>query len=150
MVVGNGNVALDVARILVSDPDMLAATDIADHALDSLHDRGVEEVLVVGRRGPLQAPFTTMELRELDQMDALGDVDVVVDPADLADITEEDLEAAGKTVRNNVKVLRVTPSGVRGEPSAASCSASAPHRSRSRPATGPNRGWPRSCWAATS
>ena len=107
VVVGNGNVALDVARILVSDPDMLAATDIADHALDSLHDRGVEEVLVVGRRGPLQAPFTTMELRELDQMDALGDVDVVVDPADLADITEEDLDAAGKTVRNNVKVLRV-------------------------------------------
>ena len=106
VVVGNGNVALDVARILVSDPDMLAATDIADHALDSLHDRGVEEVLVVGRRGPLQAPFTTMELRELDQMDALGDVDVVVDPADLADITEEDLDAAGKTVRNNVKVLR--------------------------------------------
>ena len=47
VVVGNGNVALDVARILVSDPDMLAATDIADHALDSLHDRGVEEVLVV-------------------------------------------------------------------------------------------------------
>ena len=106
VVVGNGNVAPDVARILVSDPDMLAATDIADHALDSLHDRGVEEVLVVGRRGPLQAPFTTMELRELDQMDALGDVDVVVDPADLADITEEDLDAAGKTVRNNVKVLR--------------------------------------------
>ena len=106
VVVGNGNVALDVARILVSDPDMLAATDIADHALDSLHDRGVEEVLVVGRRCPLQAPFTTMELRELDQMDALGDVDVVVDPADLADITEEDLEAVGKTVRNNVKVLR--------------------------------------------
>ncbi|BBX71270.1 FAD-dependent oxidoreductase [Mycolicibacterium psychrotolerans] len=106
VVVGNGNVAIDVARILVSDPDVLAATDIADHALDLLHDRGVEEVLVIGRRGPLQAPFTTLELRELGDLEALGDVDVVIDPADFADITDEDLEAAGKTVRNNIKVLR--------------------------------------------
>ncbi len=106
VVVGNGNVALDVARILVTDPDMLAATDIADHALRSLHDRGVEEVLIVGRRGPLQAPFTTLELRELGDLEGLGDVDVIVDPADFADISDEDVEAAGKTVRNNIKVLR--------------------------------------------
>ncbi|WP_111509758.1 FAD-dependent oxidoreductase [Mycobacterium kyogaense] len=106
VVVGNGNVAIDVARILVSDPDLLAETDIADHALDSLHARGVEEVLVIGRRGPLQAPFTTLELRELGDLEALGDVHVVIDPADFADITDEDLEAAGKTVRNNIKVLR--------------------------------------------
>ena len=106
VVVGNGNVALDVARILVTDPDVLATTDIADHALKSLHDRGVEEVVVIGRRGPLQAPFTTLELRELGDLEGLGDVDVIVDPADFADITDEDLEAAGKTVRNNIKVLR--------------------------------------------
>jgi ferredoxin/flavodoxin---NADP+ reductase len=106
VVVGNGNVALDVARILVTDPDVLAATDIADHALQSLHDRGVEEVLIIGRRGPLQAPFTTLELRELGDLEGLGDVDVIVDPADFADITDDDLEAAGKTVRNNIKVLR--------------------------------------------
>ncbi len=106
VVVGNGNVALDVARILVTDPDVLATTDIADHALKVLHDRGVEEVLVIGRRGPLQAPFTTLELRELGHLEGLGDVDVVVDPADFEDITDEDLEAAGKTVRNNIKVLR--------------------------------------------
>lgn len=106
VVIGNGNVAIDVARILVSDPDVLAATDIADHALDSLHARGVEEVLIIGRRGPLQAPFTTLELRELGALEGLGDVDVIVDPADFADITDEDLEAAGKTVRNNIKVLR--------------------------------------------
>jgi ferredoxin--NADP+ reductase len=106
VVVGNGNVALDVARILVTDPDILATTDIADHALRVLHDRGVEEVLVIGRRGPLQAPFTTLELRELGHLEGLGDVDIVVDPADFADITDEDLEAAGKTVRNNIKVLR--------------------------------------------
>ena len=106
VVVGNGNVALDVARILVTDPDVLAATDIADHALQSLHDRGVEEVLIIGRRGPLQAPFTTLELRELGALEGLGDVDVIVDPADFADITDEELEAAGKTVKNNIKVLR--------------------------------------------
>jgi ferredoxin--NADP+ reductase len=106
VVVGNGNVALDVARILVTDPDVLASTDIADHALQSLHDRGVEEVLIVGRRGPLQAPFTTLELRELGHLEGLGDVDVIVDPADFADISDEDIEAAGKTVKNNIKVLR--------------------------------------------
>jgi ferredoxin--NADP+ reductase len=106
VVVGNGNVALDVARILVSDPDVLATTDIADHALQSLHDRGVEEVLVIGRRGPLQATFTTLEVRELGDLEGLGDVDVIVDPADFADISDEDLEAAGKTVKNNVKALR--------------------------------------------
>jgi ferredoxin/flavodoxin---NADP+ reductase len=106
IVVGNGNVALDVARILVTDPDVLATTDIADHALQTLHDRGVEEVLIIGRRGPLQAPFTTLELRELGDLEGLGDVDVIVDPADFADISDEDLEAAGKTVRNNIKVLR--------------------------------------------
>ena len=62
--------------------------------------------MVIGRRGPLQAPFTTLELRELGDLEGLGDVDVIVDPADFADITDEDLEAAGKTVRNNIKVLR--------------------------------------------
>ena len=106
IVVGNGNVALDVARILVTDPDALATTDIADHALKSLHDRGVEEVLIVGRRGPLQAPFTTLELRELGDLEGLRGVDVIVDPADFADISDEDLDNAAKTVRNNIKVLR--------------------------------------------
>lgn len=106
VVVGNGNVALDVARILITDPKTLARTDIADHALQSLQPCGVEEVVIIGRRGPLQATFTTLELRELGDLEGLGDVDVIVDPADFADITDEDLEAAGKTVKQNVKVLR--------------------------------------------
>ena len=117
VVVGNGNVALDVARILVTDPDVLATTDIADHALQVLHDRGVEEVLIIGRRGPLQAPFTTLELRELGHLEGLGDVDVIIDPDDFADITDEDVEAASKTVRNNIKVMRgyadVAPKGAK-------------------------------------
>jgi len=106
VVVGNGNVALDVARILVSDPDELRTTDIADHALELLDPRGVEEVVIVGRRGPLQATFTTLELRELGDLKGLEAVDVIVDPADLADISDEDAETAGKTARQNLKVLR--------------------------------------------
>lgn len=106
IVVGNGNVALDVARILVTDPTSLAETDIADHALQTLRDRGVQEVVVVGRRGPLQATFTTLELRELGALEGLANVDVILDPADFADISEADLEAAGKTVKQNIKVLR--------------------------------------------
>ena len=102
-VVGNGNVALDVARILVTDPDELARTDIADHALDSLRPCGVEEVVIIGRRGPLQTAFTTLELRELADLEG---VDVIVDPAQLGGITEEDAAAAGKTTKQNIKVLR--------------------------------------------
>jgi ferredoxin--NADP+ reductase len=106
IVVGNGNVALDVARILVTDPKALAATDIANHALESLHNRSVDEVVVIGRRGPLQATFTTLELRELDDLDGMADVDVIIDPADFADISDADLEEAPKGVRQNFKVLR--------------------------------------------
>ncbi|MDV2477589.1 4Fe-4S dicluster domain-containing protein [Rhodococcus zopfii] len=80
VVVGNGNVALDVARILVSDPDDLAGTDIADHALDALRHSRIREVVVIGRRGPVQAAYTSPELLALG---ALEGVDVVVDPRDL-------------------------------------------------------------------
>jgi ferredoxin/flavodoxin---NADP+ reductase len=103
VVIGNGNVALDVARILVTAPDALAATDIADHALESLRPCGVEEVVIAGRRGPLEAAFTTLELRELADLEG---VDVIVDPAHLEGISDEDAEAAGKTVKQNIKVLR--------------------------------------------
>ncbi|OBG93984.1 NADP oxidoreductase [Mycobacterium sp. E3251] len=103
VVVGNGNVALDVARILVTDPDVLGATDIADHALESLRPCGVEEVVVLGRRGPLQTAFTTLELRELGDLEG---VDVIVDPAQLEGITDEDAAAAGKTAKQNINVLR--------------------------------------------
>jgi ferredoxin--NADP+ reductase len=103
VVVGNGNVALDVARILVTDPDELARTDIADHALESLRPRGVEEVVIIGRRGPLQTAFTTLELRELADLEG---VDVVVDPAQLEGISDEDAAAVGKTCKQNIKVFR--------------------------------------------
>ncbi|CAM3316318.1 FAD-dependent oxidoreductase [Mycobacterium colombiense] len=103
VVVGNGNVALDVARILVTDPEVLGLTDIADHALESLRPCGVDEVVVIGRRGPLQTAFTTLELRELGDLD---NVDVIVDPAQLEGVTDEDAAAAGKTAKQNINVLR--------------------------------------------
>jgi ferredoxin--NADP+ reductase len=103
VVIGNGNVALDVARILVTDPNVLAPTDIADHALESLRPCSVEEVVVIGRRGPLQTAFTTPELRELADLDG---VDVVVDPATLEGITDDDAAAVGKTCKLNIKALR--------------------------------------------
>ncbi|MGY6024599.1 FAD-dependent oxidoreductase [Streptomyces spinosirectus] len=79
VVVGNGNVALDVARILVADPDALAATDIADHALRALRDSAVREVVLLGRRGPEDAACTRPELLALTQ---LPGVELVVDDHD--------------------------------------------------------------------
>ncbi|WP_026343225.1 FAD-dependent oxidoreductase [Nocardia sp. BMG111209] len=75
VIVGNGNVALDVARILTVDPESLAATDISPVALDALRHSAVEEVVVVGRRGPAESAFTVPEFVGL-----LGaDVDIVVE-----------------------------------------------------------------------
>ena len=103
VVVGNGNVAMDVARMLVLTPAELAATDIADHALEVLSASRVTEILVLGRRGPGQAAFTNPELRELGE---LADADVAVAPADL-DLSDDVLAPdAGITARKNVEILR--------------------------------------------
>ena len=76
VVIGHGNVSIDVARILLSDHARLAKTDIADHALEALRQSQVRRVYLVGRRGPLQASFTSAELRVLLGM---TDVRIVVD-----------------------------------------------------------------------
>jgi ferredoxin--NADP+ reductase len=81
VVIGNGNVALDVARVLVSDVDSLRRTDIADHALAALAASKVREVVVLGRRGPAQAAYTTPELLALRFTNG---VDIVVDPDESA------------------------------------------------------------------
>ncbi|MBF6352712.1 MULTISPECIES: 4Fe-4S binding protein [Nocardia] len=80
IIVGNGNVALDVARVLTVHPDELAKTDIADHALAALRNSNIREVVVLGRRGPLQAAYTSPEFLALAH---LSGVDVVIDPAEL-------------------------------------------------------------------
>jgi ferredoxin--NADP+ reductase len=106
VVVGNGNVAIDVARMLVLDPGDLAATDTADHALAALAAASVTDVIIVGRRGPAQAAFTNPELRELGE---LAHADIIVDPADLE--LDPDSAAwlesgASATARRNVAMLR--------------------------------------------
>ncbi|MFI4985363.1 MAG: FAD-dependent oxidoreductase [Solirubrobacterales bacterium] len=105
VVIGNGNVALDVARMLVLAPSELAPTDTADHALDVLADSRVREVVVVGRRGPAQAAFTNPELRELGE---LADADVIVDPAELdrALAVSDPAAEENTTARLNVEILR--------------------------------------------
>ncbi|KAA1376139.1 4Fe-4S binding protein [Aeromicrobium fastidiosum] len=80
VIIGNGNVALDVARILATDPDRLATTDIADHALSALRDSAVREIVLVGRRGAAHAAFTLPELVGLVQR---GDIDIRVEGDDL-------------------------------------------------------------------
>ncbi len=105
VVIGNGNVAADVARILTLSPEELARTDIADHALEALRHSSVREVVVLGRRGPAQAAFTSAELRELGHLDG---VDIQVDPAELEldTVSREWLALEGTfTARKNVKLL---------------------------------------------
>ncbi|MFJ9407534.1 FAD-dependent oxidoreductase [Streptomyces sp. NPDC101393] len=90
VVVGNGNVALDVARILVADPGTLAGTDIADHALEALRTSAVREVVLLGRRGPEHAAYTRSELLALKHLDG---VELVVDDHDRR--TGATIDAAG-------------------------------------------------------
>lgn len=101
VVIGHGNVALDVARILVTPPDRLATTDIADHALDALRGSLIQDVTVIGRRGPAQAAFTTPELRELAELTGAA---VVVDPGQVSSIDDE--SELGHVGRRNLEVLR--------------------------------------------
>ena len=79
-VVGMGNVAVDVTRILAKSVSELEDTDIADHALEALARSRVEDIYMLGRRGPAQAKWTTKELRELGE---LANADIVVDPSEL-------------------------------------------------------------------
>ena len=80
-VVGVGNVAVDVARILCRTPEELVATDIADHALEALRKSRIKEVYLLGRRGPAQAAFTNPEIKELGE---LADADIGVRPEEVA------------------------------------------------------------------
>ena len=74
--VGHGNVAMDVARVLLADPEVLAKTDIADHSLATLRESKVEEVILLGRRGPAQAAFSPKEIQEIHEIDGVDVVEV--------------------------------------------------------------------------
>ena len=105
VVVGNGNVALDVARMLALTRRELEETDTTDPAIEAIASSGIEEILVLGRRGPVQAAWTPPELQEMGELEG---ADIVVDPAELEldPASEAELMAATPIVRRNVEVLR--------------------------------------------
>ena len=106
VVIGNGNVAADVTRMLALPREELETTDTADHAIDPLADCGVKEILVLGRRGPAQAAFTNPEVRELGEM---TEADIVIDPdeMELDELSRRwlDSDEADITARKNVEIF---------------------------------------------
>ena len=104
VVVGVGNVAVDVARVLAKTAHELGVTDMPDHVLRVLDKSAIRDISIVGRRGPAHAKFTTKELRELGE---LANADVVVDPAELVlDEAGKELVETNKTVRRNLETLQ--------------------------------------------
>lgn len=105
VVIGNGNVALDVARMLVLTQGELAPTDTTDSAIAAIVGCGIREIVVLGRRGPVQAAWTSTELAELGELEG---ADVAVDPAELELDPESAAELAGASnvVQRNVEILR--------------------------------------------
>lgn len=117
-VVGNGNVAMDVTRILARSVDELAKTDIADHALAALRHSKIKEIYLLGRRGPAQAAFTNPEIRELTE---LASTDLVVRPEELAldEVNREflTLHASEQTHQRNIDILKAQiPKGEGSQP----------------------------------
>jgi ferredoxin/flavodoxin---NADP+ reductase len=98
VVIGNGNVALDIARMLALTHEELSPTDATDASIAAIASSSLREIVVVGRRGPAQASFTTPELQEMGE---LAGADVVVDPADL-----EGAEPRDTNSERNLAVLR--------------------------------------------
>ncbi len=104
IVVGAGNVALDVARMLALSPAELAVTDVADHALAALRASAVQEIVILARRGPAQVAFTNPEVRELADLE-LADVIVAEREVQLDPASEAWLQDADITSRRNVELL---------------------------------------------
>jgi ferredoxin--NADP+ reductase len=102
VVVGNGNVAVDVARMLALAEEEIAPTDTTDAAISAILGAEIEEIVMLGRRGPAQASFTTPELKELGE---LADADVIVDPAELELEPASEPALAETTVSRNMAVL---------------------------------------------
>ena len=106
LIIGNGNVATDVARMLALTREELEETDTAEHAIEVLSNSGIEEIVILGRRGPAQAAFTNPEVRELGE---LIDADIVIDESecDLDEVSREfmDSDEADPTTRRNVDLF---------------------------------------------
>jgi ferredoxin/flavodoxin---NADP+ reductase len=130
VVIGNGNVAADVTRMLTLGAAELERTDVADHALQALRESRIEEVVVLGRRGPAQAAFTSAELRELGRVPG-AELRVAPDEVELDPVSRRWLDEEGTfTARKNVQLLRefAVASGDRQSHSGQAGPSPAPHR----------------------
>lgn len=112
VIIGVGNVAMDVARILAKSVDELKSTDIAAHALEALAESKIREIHLVGRRGPTQAAFTAMELKEMGELELCQPI---VDPQSLRLNPVSEAELSDHNTARNLELLReyasVPPNG---------------------------------------
>ncbi len=117
VVIGQGNVAMDVCRILAKTVDELKSTDIAQHALDALSKSNIKEIHMIGRRGPAQAAFTPVEIREFGELEQC---DPVVDPSDMniSDVSQAELADPKNSAKaKNFEILKgfaERPAGTKG------------------------------------
>lgn len=103
-IIGNGNVALDIARVLVKTPEEMAATDLPEFAAEVIHGAPIKDVYLIGRRGPLEAKWTNVELRE---MASLADCQPIVDPAQLPERVEGEMPARDRRLKEkNLATMR--------------------------------------------
>ena len=105
VVIGAGNVAMDVARILAIDPSELDPTDVAEHALIKLKQSNIRTVIICGRRGPEHAAFTAPELRDLPKLE---NTDVFIDPKQIEEAIKhiEEMEEVEKDLKNNIEAMK--------------------------------------------
>jgi len=105
VVIGAGNVAMDVARILAIDPSELDSTDVAEHALIKLKQSNIRTVIICGRRGPEHAAFTAPELRDLPKLE---NTDVFIDPKQIEEAIKhiEEMDDVEKDLKNNIEAMK--------------------------------------------
>ena len=105
VVIGAGNVAMDVARILAIDPSELDSTDVAEHALAKLKQSNIRRVIICGRRGPEHAAFTAPELRDLPKLE---NTDVFIDSKQIDDAMKRTLNMSEveKDIKNNIEAMK--------------------------------------------
>ena len=105
VVIGAGNVAMDIARILAIDPSELDPTDVAEHALIKLKQSNIRTVIICGRRGPEHAAFTAPELRDLPKLE---NTDVFIDPKQIEEAIKhiEEMDDVEKDLKNNIEAMK--------------------------------------------
>ncbi len=113
VVIGNGNVAIDCARVLVKTPGEMSTTDLATHAAEAIHASPLEDVYMIGRRGPIEAKFTNVELREMGELD---ECTPIIDAAQIPEEVPKDMEMNDRDRRLKDRNLGTLRSFVDADP----------------------------------